>query len=81
MGLDTALFEKVSIGDCQPSRHNFDGYDLLRMDNDLVVTLVVDGDYESGCIGEAVVPILALACCNALFAANCKRIRHLPVVQ
>jgi isoquinoline 1-oxidoreductase beta subunit len=39
----------------------------------------VDSDETPGGIGEAAVPLIAPALCNAIFAATGKRLRELPI--
>jgi isoquinoline 1-oxidoreductase subunit beta len=41
---------------------------------------LVDSDAAPGGIGEAAVPLVAPAICNAIFAATGKRLRKLPIV-
>jgi isoquinoline 1-oxidoreductase beta subunit len=40
---------------------------------------LVDSDAAPGGIGEAAVPLVAPALCNAIFAATGRRLRALPI--
>ena len=59
---------------------NFHSYRLLR-NNELpeLDVHLVDSDEAPGGIGEAAVPLVAPAICNAIFAATGKRLRELPI--
>jgi isoquinoline 1-oxidoreductase beta subunit len=59
---------------------NFNSYRLLRGNElpELDVHLI-DSDEAPGGIGEAAVPLVAPALCNAIFAATGKRLRTLPI--
>jgi isoquinoline 1-oxidoreductase beta subunit len=59
---------------------NFNQYDMLRIDEaPMVEVYMVPSTQNPGGIGEAGVPALAPAVCNAVFAATGKRIRRLPI--
>ena len=66
---------------CSSDLHvNFNQYDMLRIDEAPVVEVyMVPSTQNPGGIGEAGVPALAPAVCNAVFAATGKRIRRLPI--
>ena len=59
---------------------NFDGYDVLHMDEmpRVEVHIIPSTEKPTG-VGEPGVPPIAPALCNAVFAATGKRIRELPV--
>jgi isoquinoline 1-oxidoreductase beta subunit len=59
---------------------NFNNYRVLRGNElpELDVHLV-PSDEAPGGIGEAAVPLVAPALCNAIFAATGKRLRSLPI--
>ena len=61
---------------------NFNSYRLLRGNEmpELDVHLV-DSEEAPGGIGEAAVPPVAPAICNAIFAATGKRLRELPIAR
>jgi isoquinoline 1-oxidoreductase subunit beta len=59
---------------------NFNQYDMLRIDEAPVMDVhIVASTQNPGGIGEAGVPAIAPAVCNAVFAATGKRIRQLPI--
>jgi isoquinoline 1-oxidoreductase subunit beta len=79
-GLTAALKGKITIDKGRVQQANFDSYDMLRIDEAPVVDVhIVASTENSGGIGEAGVPAVAPALCNAIFAATGKRIRKLPV--
>jgi CO/xanthine dehydrogenase Mo-binding subunit len=59
---------------------NFQDYRMLRQPEmpAIEVHLVKSGEAPAG-VGEAGVPPIAAAVCNAIFAATGKRIRRLPI--
>jgi isoquinoline 1-oxidoreductase subunit beta len=79
-GLTAALWGEVTIVGGQVQQTNFNNYRLLRNSElpELDVHLV-DSDETPGGIGEAAVPLVAPAICNAIFAATGKRLRELPI--
>jgi isoquinoline 1-oxidoreductase subunit beta len=79
-GLSAALWGEVTIVGGQVQQTNFNDYRVLRYDElpELDVHLV-DSDEPPGGIGEAAVPLVAPALCNAIFAATGKRLRALPI--
>jgi isoquinoline 1-oxidoreductase beta subunit len=70
----------VTIVGGQVQQTNFNSYRLLR-NNELpeLDVHLVDSDEAPGGIGEASVPLVAPALCNAIFAATGKRLRALPI--
>ena len=79
-GLTAALKGKITIDKGRVQQANFDSYDMLRIDEAPVVDVhIVASTENSGGIGEAGVPAIAPALCNAIFAATGKRVRKLPV--
>ena len=78
--LSAALAEEITIADGRCLQSNFHDYPILRMASAPVVEVhIIQGGGAIGGVGEAMVPTLAPAVCNAIFAACGKRIRSLPI--
>jgi isoquinoline 1-oxidoreductase subunit beta len=79
-GLTAALWGEVTIVGGRVQQSNFNNYRLLRYNElpELDVHLL-DSDEAPGGIGEAAVPLVAPALCNAIFTATGKRLRALPI--
>ena len=79
-GLSAALWGEVTISGGRVQQTNFNNYRLLRGNEmpELDVHLV-QSDEAPGGIGEAAVPLVAPALCNAIFAATGRRLRSLPI--
>jgi isoquinoline 1-oxidoreductase beta subunit len=79
-GLTAALWGEVTIAGGRVQQTNFNSYRLLRNNElpQLDVHLVESGEAPGG-IGEAAVPLIAPALCNAIFAATGRRLRSLPI--
>jgi isoquinoline 1-oxidoreductase beta subunit len=79
-GLSAALWGEVTLVGGRVQQTNFNNYRLLRSNElpELDVHLI-DSDETPGGIGEAGVPLVAPALCNAIFAATGKRLRTLPI--
>ncbi|HTA42111.1 MAG TPA: xanthine dehydrogenase family protein molybdopterin-binding subunit [Bryobacteraceae bacterium] len=79
-GLAAALKGKITIDKGRVQQANFNNYDVLRIDETPVVEVhIVPSTENPGGIGEAGVPALAPAVCNAIFTATRKRVRKLPI--
>lgn len=79
-GLSAALKGAITIDRGRVQQGNFNTYDVVRIDEMPVVEVhIVETDNAPGGIGEASVPPIAPAVCNAIFAATGKRIRKLPL--
>ncbi len=79
-GLSAALKGEITIENGRVQQTNFHQYDVVRMDEAPVVDVhIVPGTEAPGGMGEAGVPTIAPAVCNAIFAATGKRIRRLPI--
>ncbi|HEX4229551.1 MAG TPA: xanthine dehydrogenase family protein molybdopterin-binding subunit [Bryobacteraceae bacterium] len=79
-GLSAALKGGITIDHGRAQQSNFNDYDVLRIDEMPSVEVhIIRTDNSPGGIGEAAVPPIAPAVCNAIFAATGKRIRRLPV--
>jgi isoquinoline 1-oxidoreductase beta subunit len=79
-GLSAALWGEVTLMGGRVQQTNFNNYRLLR--NNEVPELdvhLVDSDEMPGGIGEAAVPLVAPAICNAIYAATGRRLRELPI--
>ena len=79
-GLSAALWGEVTLVGGQVQQTNFNNYRVLR-NNELpeLDVHLVESDETPGGIGEAAVPLVAPAVCNAIFAATGKRLRELPI--
>jgi isoquinoline 1-oxidoreductase beta subunit len=79
-GLSAALWGDVTIVAGQVQQTNFNNYRVLR-NNELpeLDVHLVDSDEAPGGIGEAAVPLVAPALCNAIFTATGTRLRALPI--
>ena len=79
-GLSAALWGEVTLVGGRVQQTNFNNYRLLR-NNELpeLDVHLVESDETPGGIGEAAVPLVAPAICNAIFAATGKRLRELPI--
>lgn len=79
-GLSAALWGEVTIAKGQVQQTNFNNYRLLRNDElpEIEVHLVESSEAPGG-IGEAAVPLVAPAICNAIFTATGQRLRELPI--
>jgi len=85
MGLGLAMMTEISYKDGRVQQSNFDDYQVLRISDaprETHVHIVPHGfDVPLGGVGEPGVPPVAPALLNAVFAANGKRIRALPIGQ
>src|SRR5580658_5789929 len=79
-GLTAALKGQITIDKGRVQQANFNTYDMLRIDESPVVDVhIVTSTENPGGIGEAGVPAIAPAVCNAVFAATGRRVRRLPI--
>jgi isoquinoline 1-oxidoreductase beta subunit len=79
-GLTAALWGDVTLRSGRVQQHNFNDYRVLRLNETPILDVhVVTGDATPGGVGEAAVPPVAPAICNAIFAATGKRLRRLPI--
>jgi isoquinoline 1-oxidoreductase beta subunit len=80
MGLSAALKERITVKDGRIEQQNFNNYDLLRFpEAPQLETYVIEGGRPPGGIGEPPLALIAPSVANAIFAANGKRIRKLPL--
>ena len=79
-GLTAALFGEITIERGRVAQSNFHDYRMLSLAEmpDIEVHLV-RSEAAPGGVGEAALPPIAPAVCNAVFAATGKRIRRLPI--
>jgi isoquinoline 1-oxidoreductase beta subunit len=81
MGLGAALREKITIEGGKVAESNFWDYEILTLaETPRIVVHLIESGAPLGGIGEAAVPAVAPALCNAIFAATGKRLRSLPVL-
>ena len=79
-GLSAALKGEITIDKGRVVQNNFNQYDVVRIDEAPVVEVhIVPSTQNPGGIGEAGVPAIAPAVCNAIYAATGKRVRKLPI--
>jgi isoquinoline 1-oxidoreductase beta subunit len=79
-GLSAALKGEITIDGGRVQQSNFHQYDVVRMDEAPAVEVhIVPSTEAPGGMGEAGVPTIAPAVCNAIFRATGKRIRRLPI--
>ena len=81
-GLSAALWGDISLSAGRVRQTNFHDYRVLRSNEmpELDVHLIPSAEAPGG-IGEAGVPLVAPAICNALFAATGRRLRRLPIAS
>jgi len=79
-GLTATLKGSINIKKGRVEEGNYDDFPLLRMNEvpKVEVYIVPSKRHPTG-IGEAAVPLIAPAVCNAVFAGTGKRIRRLPI--
>ena len=79
-GLSAALWGEVTISGGRVQQTNFNNYRVLRGNEMPEVDVhLVESNEAPGGIGEAGVPLVAPALCNAIFTATGKRLRTLPI--
>lgn len=79
-GLSAAMHQAIHIADGRTRESNFSDYRLLRIDEAPAIEVhFIDSALAPEGLGEAALPVVAPALCNALYAATGKRIRKLPI--
>jgi isoquinoline 1-oxidoreductase beta subunit len=78
--LTPVLTGEITIKDSTVEQSNFDGYQVVRINDAPEVEVhIISAGEKIGGMGETAVPPLAPAVANAVFAATGKRLRRLPV--
>ncbi len=80
-GLSAALGEEITVTGGRVDQGNFDSYRVLRIgEAPRIEVHFTPGGTKPGGLGEPALPPIAAAVANAIFAANGKRVRRLPLV-
>ncbi len=79
-GLTAAMHSAITIDRGRVQQNNFNDYQMMRFDEmpEVEVHIIPSEKPPTGA-GEFVVPPVAPALCNAIFAATGRRVRRLPV--
>jgi isoquinoline 1-oxidoreductase beta subunit len=79
-GLTAALHSAITIDRGRVQQNNFNDYQVMRFDEmpEVEVHIIASEKPPTGA-GEFVLPPVAPALCNAIFAATGRRVRRLPV--
>ena len=76
----TSLHGAITIDRGRVQQNNFNDYKMLRFDEMPEIEVhIIPSDAAPTGAGEFVVPPIAPALCNAVFAATGKRVRRLPI--
>ena len=79
-GLTAALHSAITIDRGRVQQTNFNDYKMLRFDEMPEVEVhIIPSELPPTGAGEFVVPPVAPALCNAIFAATGRRVRRLPI--
>lgn len=80
MGLSAVLYGRIDIAQGRAVQGNFHDYRVLEMTAmPRIETIVVASREPVGGVGEAAVPFIAPAVCNAIYALTGKPVRRLPI--
>ena len=79
-GLTAALYGDITIDRGRVAQSNFHDYRMLKLaESPEIEVHLVKSEAAPGGVGEAGLPPIAPAVCNAVFAATGKRVRRLPI--
>ena len=80
-GASLAMMGEITTADGRVNQSNFHDYPVARIHQAPVQThvAIVESDAAPAGVGEPGVPPVAPALCNAIFAANGRRVRELPL--
>ena len=79
-GLTAALYSAITIDRGRVQQNNFNDYKMLRFNEMPEVEVhIIPSELPPTGAGEFVLPPVAPALCNAIFAATGKRVRRLPI--
>jgi isoquinoline 1-oxidoreductase subunit beta len=79
-GLTAALYGAITIDRGRVQQNNFNDYQMLRIPEMPETEVhIIPSEHDPTGAGEFVVPPVAPALCNAIYAATGKRVRRLPV--
>lgn len=82
MGLGAAMTEQITIEHGRCVQSNFHDYRVMSVRQTPVIDVhIINSGGSIGGVGEAAVPAVAPALCNALHAATGQRLRSLPLSQ
>ena len=80
-GLTAALWGNMTLRAGRVQEGNFNDQRILRLNETPQLDVhVIESSETPGGVGEAAVPPVAPALCNAIFAATGKRLRSLPIM-
>lgn len=83
MGLGLALMGEISFKEGKTEQSNFHDFPVLRLNEAprQIAVHMVGGDFAvpPGGVGEPILPPIAPALTNAIFAATGRRVRNLPI--
>jgi isoquinoline 1-oxidoreductase subunit beta len=79
-GLSAALWGEITLKDGRVQQTNFDSYRMVRMpESPKIDMIIVESTENPGGIGEPGTALVGATLANAIFAANGKRLRKLPL--